>query len=126
MLHQIFVAVLLPRLFPDAAAFLHEPQAGDVLQEPRRAADASFVREIELEQRSLMTGCGVSTPISDQVPLADVAPVGPLPGLARRGHGDDGAGRVVRAGRHIDVMPAKPVSSARRTTESCRAACRAE
>ena len=55
---------------PGAAAFLHEPQAHHVLEQPDRAAEAALVREVRGvgllgDERDASS----STPTSDQVPL---------------------------------------------------------
>ena len=51
------------------AALLHEPQPHHVLQQPIRAVDAPFVRDVERQRlRRVSTACCTSTPISDHVP----------------------------------------------------------
>ena len=45
---QIVVGHRMPGLGPAAHARLQQPEARDVLQQPRRTVDAAFVREIEL------------------------------------------------------------------------------
>ena len=69
MLHQLLVAVLGALERPGAAAFLQQPQAGDIFQQPDLAAGAEFVGEVQRRATcSLITGSSSSTPISDQVP----------------------------------------------------------
>jgi hypothetical protein len=46
---QRFPGEFATLLRPDAAAFLDEPEPADVFQQANRAADASFVREVELQ-----------------------------------------------------------------------------
>ncbi len=87
-------------MVPHAAAFLHQPQPGDVLQQPGRAADAAFVGEIELQHRIVDDRLRRLDAQQRPGAEADVAPVGPHAGLAVGGHGHHGAGRVVRAGQH--------------------------
>ncbi len=65
---QILPGIRRARLAPDAAALLHQPQAGDVLQQPRRAADAAFVREIQRQALFVDHRPRYFDPISDHVP----------------------------------------------------------
>ena len=87
-------------MVPHAAAFLHQPQPGDVLQQAGRAADAAFVGEVQLQHR--IVDHRLRRLDAQQRPgaEADVAPVGPHAGPAVGGHGHHRAGRVVRAGQH--------------------------
>ena len=87
-------------MIPHAAAFLHQPQPGDVLQQAGRAADAAFVGEVQLQHRIVDDRLRRLDAHQGPGAEADVAPVGPHAGLAVGGHGHHRAGRIVRAGQH--------------------------
>ncbi len=96
-----------PAEVPGPAALLHEPQAGDVFQQPGRAADAPFVGEIEPQHGVVDHRPGRLDAHQGPGAEADVAPVGPLAGVARRRDGHHRAGRIVRAGQD-DLGPLQP------------------
>ena len=84
---------MVPLLRPVAPARLQQPQPGDVLQQPRRAADAAFVREVELarprrDHRRVELG-------AEQRPRARAQ----KRAVAVGAHGGDGRARVVARGR---------------------------
>ena len=45
---KIFPSKIIARLVPHAAAFLHQPQTGDIFQQPGSSAHAAFVGEIPI------------------------------------------------------------------------------
>ena len=92
--------------FPDAPAFLHQPQAHDVFQEPDRAADAALVGEVVPPALPRVTsGCAISTPISDQVPELMYAHDRPRAGTAAT------AAAVSCVAGAMTGMGARPVSA---------------
>ena len=92
-LGELGVAVIVPLALKLSAAFLHQPQAHDVLEEADRAADAALVGVVVTER------FGVDDWLRDfdahQRPRAgaDIAPV--VPG---GGDGGNRAGRIVTGG----------------------------
>ena len=94
-LRQFGVVVIVSFLLPVPAAFLHEPEAHDVFQEPDLAADASLVGVVVAE--CFVIDDGLIELDAHQRPGAgaDVAPVAGALG----GNGSDGAGGIVAGGR---------------------------
>ena len=81
-----------------ARDFLHEPHAGDVLQETIGTVSAPLIREVRFVGGTVIYRCVVFD--TDQRPSA-AAEVGPFP--AQRRHADDGGCRIVcRCSNHFD------------------------
>ena len=74
-----------------ARNFLHEPHAGDVLQETIGTVSAPLIREVRFVGGTVIYRCVVFD--TDQRPSA-AAEVGPF--TAQRRHADDGGCRIVR------------------------------
>ena len=65
---QLVVAEVVALRRPVAPARLQQPQPADVLQQPRRAAHAALVGEVQLARARRDDRRGSSVPSSDQVP----------------------------------------------------------
>ena len=103
-------------LAPHAAAFLREPQTGDVLQQADRLADSAFVGKVPQENLVVDHGCGQFDAHQSPSAQADITPVG------SRGAGLLSAGTAMTA-LAVSWLPGsttwarKPLSAARRAAE---------
>src|SRR5207247_8334774 len=100
---QLGVAVVVPLLHPVPTAFLDQPQAHDVLQEPERPADAPLVGVVVGEAFGVDHRLAQLDAHQRPGARADVAPVaggGPFGG--DRGHR---AGGIVAAGGNHRYAP---------------------
>src|SRR5208282_6072347 len=65
---ELLVTHFPPGACPSPTALLDEPESHDVLEQSSRPRHAPLVGEIYRIVSALITGCGTSTPRSDQVP----------------------------------------------------------
>ena len=105
-LRQLGVAVVVSFAPEMPPAFLHQPQAHDVLQEPDRPADAAFVGVVVFQRFVIDDGLGKLHAHQRPGAGADVAPVVALGRHGRHGAGGVVAGRVRSPGSRRRRTPA--------------------